>query len=81
MVSLWGVHQDVKIKLELDKRLSKWQPYTIPEIKRVLAEVYADVNLQKSPVATDLNRWYRIRPTKKEGKNAYIIEGDAFPII
>lgn len=81
MVSLGGVHQEVKIKRELDRRLSKWQPYTIPEIKRVLSEVYADVNLQKSPVATDLNRWYRIRPTKKEGKNAYIIDGDAFTII
>ena len=32
-------------------------------------------------MATDLNRWYRIRPTKKEGKGAYVIEGDAMVIL
>lgn len=46
----------VKIKKELDSRLAKFQPYTVPEIKKVLGEIYEDVNLEKKPVATDLNR-------------------------
>jgi len=56
VVSLCGTAQDVKIKKELDNRLAKFQPFTVPEIKKVLGEVYEDVNLEKQPVATDLNR-------------------------
>lgn len=64
-----------------DRRLSKRQPYTVPELKKILGEVYSDVNLAKKPMATDLNRWYRIRPTKKKGKGAYVIEGDAMVML
>lgn len=56
VVSLCGTAQDVKIKKELDSRLAKFQPYTVPEIKKVLGEIYEDVNLEKKAVATDLNR-------------------------
>ena len=81
IITMCGVQQEVKIKRELDRRLSKWQPYTVPELKKILGEVYSDVNLAKKPMATNLNRWYRIRSTKKEGKGAYVIEGDAMVML
>ncbi len=68
--------QGLKIKRELDRRLSKFQAYTVGEIRKVLGEVYQDCGFNKKPVATDLDRWYRFRATKKEGYNAFIIEGD-----
>ena len=72
--------QKVKIKRELDKRLNKFDAYTIPTIRNVLKEIYGDVGLGKTPKATDLNEFYRLRKTKKEGHDAYVIEGDAFII-
>jgi hypothetical protein len=48
--------QDLKIKREVDLRLNKFEKYTIPEIKKVLLDIYADVGLDKRPVATDLER-------------------------
>ena len=69
--------QDVKIKRELDRRFNKFEKYTIPTIKRILGEVYATVGLGMTPKATDLEKyWYRTRLTKKDGQDAYIIEGD-----
>ena len=51
-----GPAQEVRIKRELDRRLSKFRSYTVPEIKKILGEVYEDVHLVKTPVATDLDR-------------------------
>ena len=51
-----GVAQDVKIKREIDRRLHKYVAYTIPEIKKTLAEIYSAVGLDKTPKATDLDR-------------------------
>ena len=69
--------QDVKIKRELDRRFNKFEKYTIPTIKKILGEVYAAVGLGMTPKATDLEKyWYRTRLTKKDGQDAYIIEGD-----
>ena len=72
--------QKVKIKRELDTRLNKFEAYTIPTIKKTLGEIYGDVGLGKTPKATDLSEFYRLRKTKKEGHDAYVIEGDAFII-
>ncbi len=66
----------LKIKRELDRRLSKYQAYTVGDIRKVLGEVYQDCGFNKKPVATDLDRWYRYRVTKKDGVNAIVIEGD-----
>ena len=76
LTSLCGEAQEIKIKKELDRRLQKFIPYTIPQIKKTLGEIYADVHLNKKPMATDLNKWYRTRLTKKDGQDAYVIEGD-----
>ena len=51
-----GKKQDVKIKRELDRRFHKYEAYPIPTIKKVLAEVYSIVGLEKTPVATDLRQ-------------------------
>lgn len=51
-----GRPQDLKIKLELDRRFNKYEAYSIPDIKKALGEIYTDVGLDKRPVATDLNR-------------------------
>lgn len=76
-----GPAQAVKIKKELDRRLSKYQLYTLAEIKIVLGEIYEDVGLEKKPVATDLRRWYRLDENRKKGnKDAWMIEGDNFII-
>lgn len=72
--------QKVKIKRELDRRLNKFEAYTIPTIRKTLGEIYGDVGLGKTPKATDLSEFYRLRKTKKEGHDAYVIEGDAFII-
>ncbi len=72
--------QKVKIKRELDRRLNKFEAYTIPTIKKTLGEIYGDVGLGRTPKATDLGDFYRMRKTKKEGHDAYVIEGDAFII-
>lgn len=56
LVSADGRPQDLKVKLELDRRFNKFEAYSIPTIKQVLGEIYADVGLDKRPVATDLNR-------------------------
>jgi len=72
--------QKVKIKRELDRRLNKFEAYTIPTIRKTLGEIYGDVGLGKTPKATDLSEFYRVRKTKKEGHDAYVIEGDAFLI-
>ena len=76
LTSLCGEAQEIKIKKELDRRIQKFTSYTIPQIKKILGEIYSDVNLNKKPMATDLNKWYRTRLTKKEGQDAYVIEGD-----
>lgn len=76
MASICDDAQGLKIKRELDRRLSKYQAYTVGEIKKVLGEVYMDCGFSKKPVATDLERWYRFRATKKNGCNAFVIEGD-----
>lgn len=79
-----GVAQDVKIKKEIDHRLHKYVAYTIPEIKKVLSDVYLTAGLEKAPRATDLERWYRIRRTSKrvydKVQDAIVIEGDAFVV-
>lgn len=72
-----GNRQEYKIKKELDKRLHKFEAYSIPEIRRVLDEVYTLVGLDKKPVATNLSRCYRIRRIRKKGQDAIVIEGDA----
>ena len=72
--------QKVKIKRELDRRFNKFEAYTIPTIRKALGEIYGDVGLGKTPKATDLSEFYRVRKTKKEGHDAYVIEGDAFII-
>lgn len=56
VAALPGLAQEIKIKRELDRRFSKYQAYTLAEIKKTLGEIYEDVNLSKKPVATDLNR-------------------------
>ena len=56
LVSADGRPQDLKIKRELDMRFNKFEAYSIPIIKTILGEIYADVGLDKRPVATDLNR-------------------------
>ena len=76
MASICDDAQGLKIKRELDRRLAKFQAYTVGEIRKVLGEVYQDCEYKKKPVATDLDRWYRFRATKKEGYNAFILEGD-----
>lgn len=56
ILPLMGEAQEIKIKRELDRRLQKFHPYTIPQIKKILGEVYADVNLKKAPLAKDLEK-------------------------
>lgn len=56
LVGADGRPQDLKIKRELDLRFNKFEAYSIPTIKKVLGEVYSDVGLTKTPVATDLER-------------------------
>lgn len=51
-----GRPQDLKIKRELDLRFNKFEAYSIPDIKKILGEIYTDVGLDKTPVATDLSR-------------------------
>ena len=48
--------QGLKIKRELDRRLSKFQAYPVSVVKRVLGEVYQDCSFNKKPVTTDLDR-------------------------
>lgn len=76
VVSTCGEAQSIKIKKELDRRLAKFHKYTVAEIQKTLGEIYEDVSLEEKPAATHLDRWYRIRLTKKDGKDVYIIEGD-----
>ena len=81
VLPLMGPAQEIKIKKELDRRLQKFHPYTVPQLKKILGDVYASVNLQKAPLAKDLEKWYRVHQTKKENKSVYIIEGDALIIL
>ena len=56
MASICDDAQGLKIKREIDRRLSKFQAYTVGEVRRVLGEVYQDCNFNKKPVTTDLGR-------------------------
>ena len=56
LLSTSGIAQDVLIKDELDKRLHKYEPYTIPKIKQILAETYEIAHLKKASRATDLEK-------------------------
>ena len=56
LVSADGRPQDLKIKRDLDLRFNKFEAYSIPTIKIVLGEIYSDVGLSKTPVATDMDR-------------------------
>lgn len=56
LASICDDAQGLKIKRELDRRLSKYQAYTVGDIRKVLGEVYQDCGFNKKPVATDLDR-------------------------
>lgn len=73
--------QDVKIQEELKRRLNMFQAYSVPEIKRILGEIYSDVNLGKAPTTTDLERWYKTKRTKKDGQDVIIMEGERIIIM
>lgn len=56
LVATSGKAQDVKIFDEVSRRLHKNEAYTIPDIKKVLKEIYDSVGLKKTPCATDLDK-------------------------
>ena len=58
-----------------------FQAYSVPEIKRILGEIYSDVNLGKAPTTTDLERWYKTKRTKKDGQDVIIMEGERIIIM
>lgn len=56
LVATSGEAQDIKIFNEVSRRLHKNQAYAIPDIKKVLKEIYDSVGLKKAPCATDLDK-------------------------
>lgn len=75
MVRKCDSRQEVKIKEEIARRIKMFQTYTPQEIKRILGEIYSDVNLGKVPAISDLKN-YRVKRTKRNGQDVIILEGE-----
>lgn len=54
LVSICTEPQRDKIRKELSRRLKQFTPYTAPEVKKILGEIYHDVILERTPKATEL---------------------------
>ena len=63
---------DTKIFLMLDGQLPKQVAIPRAEIKENLEKIYQELKVMKAAKATDLNRWYYIKPTSKRSKDGSV---------